>query len=66
MAEWNGIYFYGDYCTGVVWGLLRVGDTWQNQALFSGTGNITSFGQDERGEVYLVDDSGKVLKFSSP
>ncbi|MEO8354767.1 MAG: PQQ-dependent sugar dehydrogenase, partial [Chloroflexota bacterium] len=26
MPEWNGIYLYGDYCTGIIWGLNRSND----------------------------------------
>jgi hypothetical protein len=62
MSEWNGIYFYSDYCTGTVWGLIRSGEGWQNQVLYSGVGNVTSFGQDEAGEVYLILDSGQILR----
>jgi glucose/arabinose dehydrogenase len=62
MAEWNGIYLYGDYCTGYVWGLIRSDDEWQSQLLFETNERITSFGQDQAGEVYLVTDGGLVLK----
>jgi len=60
MPEWNGIYLYGDYCTGIVWGLIRSGETWQKQLLFDTDFNITSFGQDADGEIYLIDDGGAV------
>ena len=62
MPEWNGIYLYGDYCTGFVWGLIQVNGQWQAQVLFDTDVNITSFGQDEAGEVYLVGDGGGVYK----
>ena len=62
IPEWNGIYFYGDYCTGEIWGLIRSGEGWQAQVLFDADGNITSFGQDESGEVYLAMDSGQILR----
>lgn len=62
MSEWNGIYLYGDYCTGYVWGLIRSGDTWESEFLFRTGSLITSFGQDELGEVYLLGDSGNVYK----
>lgn len=64
MPEWNGIYLYGDYCTGNVWGLIRSGEGWQNQVLYSGVGRITSFGQDQAGEVYLILDSGQILRLN--
>ncbi len=62
MPEWNGIYLYGDYCTGTVWGLIHSDGGWQNQVLFDALGNITSFGQDESGEVYIVLDGGQILR----
>lgn len=62
MPEWSGIYFYGDYCTGYAWGLIRSVDGWQSQLLFDTEFNITSFGQDELGGVYLVSDGGDVYK----
>jgi len=62
MPEWNGVYLYGDYCTGFIWGLIHAGDSWQSQLLYSGVGPITSFGQDATGEVYLVLDSGQILR----
>jgi glucose/arabinose dehydrogenase len=65
MPEWNGIYLYADYCSGIVWGLIRSDGGWQNQVLFSGVGRITSFGQDESGEVYLILDSGQILQLAA-
>jgi glucose/arabinose dehydrogenase len=64
MPEWNGIYLYGDYCSGTIWGLIRSGEGWQNQALFGASGRITSFGQDESGEIYLLTDGGEILRLS--
>ena len=60
MPEWNGIYLYGDYCTGYVWGLILSNGGWQAQRLFEAGGLITSFGQDESGEIYLTTDSGEI------
>jgi glucose/arabinose dehydrogenase len=60
MTEWNGVYLYGDYCTGFIWGLIRSGEAWQKQFLFDTEVNITSFGQDATGELYILGDSGGV------
>ena len=60
MPEWNGIYLYGDYCTGTVWGLILSNGQWQNQVMFETGVTITSFGQDESGEVYFASDNGNV------
>ena len=58
MPEWNGIYLYGDYCTGMIWGLFQMDGSWQKQKLFDVDFTITSFGQDQSGEIYLVSDGG--------
>lgn len=59
LQNWIGIYLYADFCSGSIWGLLRdESGTWQNQILFKTESNITSFGEDEAGEIYFVDRSG--------
>jgi glucose/arabinose dehydrogenase len=62
MPEWNGIYLYGDYCTGYIWGTFLSGGTVQNQLLFESGGTITSFGEDERGELYLASYNGNIYQ----
>jgi glucose/arabinose dehydrogenase len=62
MSEWHGIYLYGDYCTGFIWGLINVNGQWQKQLLFDTDVNITSFGRDEQGEIYLIGDGGGVYR----
>jgi len=63
MTEWQGIYFYGDYCTGTIWGLLLDNQgKWVNSILFQTGSNISSFGEDEQGEIYYVDHKGSVFK----
>ena len=64
MPEWNGIYLYGDYCTGIIWGLIQADGGWQTQQLFDVDVTITSFGQDEQGEIYLVSDNGGIFRLS--
>jgi len=65
LPEWQGIYLVGDYCNGRIWGLLQMSDnTWQSQVLFDGlNARIGSFGQDAKGELYLLSlNSGEVLR----
>ncbi|MGD8737940.1 MAG: PQQ-dependent sugar dehydrogenase [Anaerolineae bacterium] len=58
----SGIYLYGDYCSGRIWGLVRSGDgAWQNAELGQADARISSFGQDESGELYLTDIAGGTL-----
>lgn len=62
LLGWYGVYLYGDYGSGRVWGLLHLADgSWQNAQLFETGARISSFGQDEQGEIYLVDDGGSIL-----
>lgn len=51
----HGIYFYGDYCSGRIWGLKYDGATWQSSLLLDTAHNIASFGEDEAGNLYLSD-----------
>src|SRR5439155_8993042 len=53
-ARLEGIYFYGDYCSGRVFGLRRQGGGWQAQKLYETGGNVSSFGVDEAGRMYVV------------
>ncbi len=63
LPEFSGIYLYGDYCSGTVWGLMKDSQgSWQNALLYDGMGQISSFGQDEQHEIYLVVHSGIVFR----
>ncbi len=59
-----GAYIFGDYCTGLIWRLRRdrrLG--WQKQLILDTTVRISSFGEDEQGELYVLHHSaGQVLK----
>jgi glucose/arabinose dehydrogenase len=62
LPDWQGVYIYGDYGSGRVWGLLHLRDgSWQNELMFETGRSISSFGVDETGEIYLVDDHGSIL-----
>jgi uncharacterized protein (TIGR03437 family) len=50
----RGIYIYGDFCSGTIWGLERQGSQWSNQRLLSSGFTITTFGEDEAGELYVA------------
>lgn len=63
LPELNGVYFFGDYCSGQIWTLLRAADgTWKRTLLMDEAFNISSFGEDEAGELYLVDHTGAVYQ----
>ena len=53
---WNGIYFYGDYCSGRIWALAPDGSGgWANALVADTDLVISSFGEDQNGELYVVD-----------
>ncbi len=67
LPGYQGTYFYGDYCTSFVRS-FRVDNgravdlrDW-TAALGRGLSNISSFGVDGEGEVYIVDHDGEVYK----
>ena len=66
----QGIYFYGDYCSGRIWGLRMKGAAWETAVLpvpGDPSMNITTFGEDEAGNVYVVNyANGDLLKILSP
>ncbi len=64
MPEWNGIYLYADYCAGTVWGLILSNGQWQAQVMFEAGELITSFGQDESGEIYFASHHGTLHRLT--
>lgn len=62
-----GNYFFGDYCSGFIWSLFQQPDgSWQtNEVLQSGL-NISSFGEDVTGEIYVLDLSAGVVYLLTP
>ncbi len=64
MPGWQGIYFYGDYCTGFIWGLIQSNEGWQSEVLFETGVRISSFGVDESGEIYFANHSGAIQKLA--
>jgi glucose/arabinose dehydrogenase len=60
----DGVYVFGDYCTGTIWGA-------DADAMVSGEasavpvaeidGTLVSFGVDQSGELYAVDQEGRIL-----
>lgn len=57
----NGVYLYGDYCSGFIWALLQITPgEWADKLLLRTNLRISSFGEDEAGEIYVVDHGGSV------
>lgn len=66
LPAWQGVYFYGDFCSGEILGLLQHADgSWESQLLYLLDINITSFGLDENGELYVVDRGGGIYQLQA-
>jgi len=61
LKELRGVYVYGDYVTGKIWGLKHDGQKviWQ-QELVDSTQDIICFGADPAGELYVVAYNGSI------
>ena len=64
---YQGTYFYGDYCTGLIRSFRLVNGQAQDQrdwtaALGRGIRNISSFGVNADGEIHIVDYDGEVYR----
>lgn len=49
-----GTYLFGDYCTGKVWGGTYDGMAWSATEFYDLPASLSSFGEDEDGELYLA------------
>ena len=51
----TGAYIFGDYCSGRIWTLYRpAGGQWVKTQALQSTVQISSFGEDEAGEIYAT------------
>ncbi|MEX0787160.1 MAG: PQQ-dependent sugar dehydrogenase [Anaerolineales bacterium] len=54
-----GVYFYADYCSGKLWGLAQqTPGIWSGGLIVDTSYFVSSFGEDEAGELYLTDYAG--------
>lgn len=51
----KGAYIYGDYCSGRIWALRQNKDAWENELIAETGFAISTFGEDETGEMYVAD-----------
>ena len=62
----QGFYFYGDFCSGRIWGLKHDGTSWVTQQLAQPAINISSFGDDQAGNLYVAGFDGTIYTVTSP
>jgi putative cell wall-binding protein len=59
----SGLYLFGDYCSGRIWSVSASGPAAQAPTLLLDSAhNISSFGEDVAGEVYLVAHGGGIYR----
>ncbi|MBI1742653.1 PQQ-dependent sugar dehydrogenase [Candidatus Acetothermia bacterium] len=54
IPELYGLYLYGDFCSGRIWGATFNGSTWTTAELMDTAYLISTFGEDESGEIYFA------------
>lgn len=59
-----GTYLYGDYCSGKIWGLDRLGPNWASTLLAETDFNIATFGMAEDRSLYLASETGGIYLIS--
>lgn len=58
----QGVYLYGDYCSGTFWATwFDENGAWQTAELLDSNASVSSFGEDEAGELYVTDLANGVL-----
>lgn len=62
LPAWKGVYLFADYCSGKIWGLLNSPGGVQSALLYESGASVSSFGEDQGGEVYMLDLSGKIYR----
>ncbi len=57
-----GAYLFSDYCSGHLWTLRPSGSDWSLAQPLDAGASVSSFGEDDAGELYVVDHGGRILK----
>lgn len=61
-----GTYIYGDYCSGRIWAATQMDGQWSARVIADTDLLIVSFGEDDEGELYVVDHAGSVFELAVP
>jgi len=57
----QGLYIYGDYCTGTISAAMQSGSDWTTSSLIAAAFPISTFGEDASGEIYVANYGGGVI-----
>ncbi len=68
MPQFSGTYFYGDYGAGRIWGATNNGATWTTTELTNTAFLVSTFGEDEQGELYITHyaTNGALYRIAAP
>jgi glucose/arabinose dehydrogenase len=68
LPELQGAYVFGDYGSGRIWGLYpRANNDYERVELLESGLNISSFGEDSNGELYVIDHrEGAIYRIVAP
>jgi hypothetical protein len=68
-SQWRslyGTYVYGDWCSGRLWTAQFIDGQWRSSIALETSLSIVSFGEDEDGELYVVDYLGAIYELTAP
>jgi hypothetical protein len=66
-SSFQGTYFYGDYCSGRIWAANDSGGGWATEEVLDTSLLISTFGEDEAGEIYLTHHTnGAIYRLIDP
>ncbi len=65
-AKLTGLYVFADYCSGKIWTMPEGGGTADLVLRADTSQNITSFGENEAGELFAVTGDGKLYRVLAP
>lgn len=68
VPDWQGKFFYADFCMGTIWETHREGSDWVvNKMIDRPDHALSAFGKDEEGEIYFTDYvKGLILRLDPP
>jgi glucose/arabinose dehydrogenase len=64
--EWQGVFVFGDLCSGEIWALRKADDAWQVRRLADTDLMPHAFGTRFDGEILVADRAGAVWRFIFP
>jgi glucose/arabinose dehydrogenase len=61
----NGAYVFGDFCSDKIWiGVQSPSGSWSRADLLATSFNISTFGEDSSGEIYVADVNGAIYRLN--